>query len=221
MMLKRIKFGVYVLALVAAAASAAVSAHAQQAHSHTHAQSESQPQKSKTDAHDTTMQHDAMSHETCPMRKGEQAKTPDGAGVHAGHLASVNARGEQGMGFSQSETTHHFLLMSDGGAIQVEVNDAKDAASRDRVRGHLAQIARMFAEGNFETPMFVHDQVPPGVNVMRKLRAEIAYKYEETEGGARVRVSTRNGEALAAIHDFLRFQIVEHQTGDPLTVGAR
>jgi hypothetical protein len=214
-MLKRIKFGVYVLPLVAAA-SVAVGVYAQQpAHSHTHARSEGQPQ-SKTDRHGATMSHDS-----CPMMKGEQAKTPGGAGAHAGHLAEVNARGERGMGFSQSATTHHFLLMNDGGAIQIEANDAKDAANRDSIRGHLTHIARMFAEGNFDTPMFVHDQVPPGTSVMQKLKSEVAYKYEETNGGARVRISTRNGEALSAIHDFLRFQIREHQTGDPLEVGAR
>jgi hypothetical protein len=218
-MMKRIKFGAYILP-AAAAATVAVGVYAQQpAHSHTHGQSESQP-RSKTDRHGA-MSHDTMSHESCPIRKGAQAKTPDGADTHAGHLASVNARGEQGMGFSQTATTHHFLLMPDGGAIQVEVNDAKDAASLDQVRTHLARIAGAFAAGDFDTPVFVHDRTPPGVAVMQKLKGEIAYKYEETRGGARVRVSTRNEEALAAVHDFLRFQIKEHRTGDSLEVGAR
>ncbi|HEX8162170.1 MAG TPA: hypothetical protein VF538_09875 [Pyrinomonadaceae bacterium] len=212
-MLKRIKFGVYILPLVAA--SVAVGVRAQQTHGHTHDQAAGQPQ-GRTDRHGTTMSHDS-----CPMMKGEQAKTPEGAGVHSAHLAAVNARGERGMGFSQSATTHHFLLTGDGGAIRVEADDAKDTASRDQIRGHLTHIARMFAGGNFETPMFVHDQVPPGVGVMQRLKAEIVYKYEETDKGALVRISTRNGEALAAIHEFLRFQIDEHQTGDPLEAGRR
>jgi hypothetical protein len=38
--------------------------------------------------------------------------------------SDLNHRGEQGMGFSQAATTHHFLLKSDGGVIQVEVNDS-------------------------------------------------------------------------------------------------
>jgi hypothetical protein len=215
-MMKRTKFAIYFLSAVI---SVAVGVRAQQQHTHSHTESQPQPQ-SKTDAHGA-MSHDKMSHESCPMMQGAQAKTPDGAGSHAGRVAEMNARGEQGMGFSQTATTHHFLLMPDGGAIQVEVNDAKDAVSLDQIRTHLAQIAGAFAAGNFETPMFVHDQVPPGVAVMQKLKAEIAYKYEETQNGARVRVSTRNPEALAAVHDFLRFQIKEHQTGDPLEVPAR
>ncbi|MDT7602646.1 MAG: hypothetical protein QOF61_643 [Acidobacteriota bacterium] len=218
-MLKRTKLAIYLLTAVAAI-SVAVSAYAQtQTHSHTQTQPQSQAQTQppdKTDQHGTTMSHDS-----CPMMQGDKSHAPDGADAHAAHLASVNARGEQGMGFSQTATTHHFLLMSDGGAIQVEVNDPKDASSRDQIRMHFAHIAEMFAAGNFDTPMFVHDQVPPGVAVMQKLKAEIAYRYEETQDGARVRISTRNREARAAVHSFLRFQIKDHQTGDPLEVSAR
>jgi hypothetical protein len=64
--------------------------------------------------------------------------------------------------------------------------------------------------------MFIHDQVPPGVDAMKRLKAEISYEFEKTESGARVRIKTNNAEALAAVHDFLRFQIKEHQTGDAL-----
>jgi hypothetical protein len=38
------------------------------------------------------------------------------------------------------------------------------------------------------------------------------------ERGGRIRIETDSPEALAAIHDFLRFQIKDHETGDPLTV---
>jgi hypothetical protein len=66
--------------------------------------------------------------------------------------------------------------------------------------------------------MFIHDQTPPGVLVMQRLKAEIKYEFEKTERGGRVRITTGNAEALAAIHDFLRFQIKEHETGDSLEV---
>ena len=77
------------------------------------------------------------------------------------HSMDMQGRGDEGMGFSQTKTTHHFILAKDGGAISVEANDANDTASRDQIRMHLAHIAKMFAEGNFDIPMFVHDQVPP------------------------------------------------------------
>jgi hypothetical protein len=34
------------------------------------------------------------------------------------NVAGVNARGDQGMGFTHEETTHHFHLLADGGAIE-------------------------------------------------------------------------------------------------------
>jgi hypothetical protein len=40
----------------------------------------------------------------------------------------------------------------------------------------------------------------------------------ETENGGRVLIETKDAEALAAVHEFLRFQIEDHQTGDPTEV---
>ena len=134
--------------------------------------------------------------------------------------AAMNERGEQGMGFSQTATTHHFRLRKEGGEIEVEANDAHDTASRDQIRMHLQHIAASFANGDFDIPMFVHDQVPPGVDTMRQLKGAISYKFVETEHGGRVRIDTKDAAALAAIHEFLRFQIKEHHTGDPLAAPA-
>jgi hypothetical protein len=80
---------------------------------------------------------------------------------------------------------------------------------------HLSHIAGMFAAGNFEAPMLIHGQVPPGVPVLEKLKSEVRYKFEEIDRGGRVRISTKNADALQAVHEFLRFQISDHQTGDP------
>jgi hypothetical protein len=66
--------------------------------------------------------------------------------------------------------------------------------------------------------MLIHAQTPPGVPVMQKLKSEIEYRFEETERGATIHISTTNSEALQAIYEFLRFQIKEHQTGDALDV---
>ena len=143
---------------------------------------------------------------------------PQESNTHQTHQAGVHERGNKAMGFSQHAATHHFRLTPDGGAIEVEANDPKDTATRDKIRMHLEHISQMFADGNFDAPMFIHDQTPPGVPVMKRLKAEIKYEFEQTERGARVRIKTSNQEALAAIHDFLRFQIKEHETGDPLEI---
>ena len=124
------------------------------------------------------------------------------------------ARGNKAMGFDAAKTTHHFTLSAAGGEIEVSANDATDAASRDEIQQHLQHIARKFKEGDFDIPMFVHGQVPPGVPAMKRLKGAITYEYVATEHGARVVISTRNAEAIEAVHEFLRFQIQEHRTGD-------
>jgi len=131
----------------------------------------------------------------------------------------MNERGDHVMGFDHTKTTHHFRLLANGGSIEVAANSTQDKQSRDQIRMHLGHIAKMFADGNFNAPMLIHDQVPLGVPVMQKLKSDIQYKFEETEQGARIRISTDSPAALHAIHDFLRFQIKEHKTGDPLDVG--
>lgn len=144
----------------------------------------------------------------CPMH--EQAKTSQSDPHHQG----VVKRGDEVMGFSHEKTTHHFRLYPDGGAIEAEVNDAKDTASRDQIRSHFGHIATMFAEGNFSAPMLIHSQNPPGTEVMKRLRNAIEYKLESTEKGARIRITTKDAEPLRAVYEFLRFQITDHQTGD-------
>jgi len=128
----------------------------------------------------------------------------------------MNKRGDHVMGFDHMKTTHHFLLQEQGGSIEVTANNADDVESSKQIRMHLKHIAMMFAEGNFKAPMLIHDQTPPGVPVMQKLKGEITYDFEEIDRGAAVRISTKNPTALKAIHDFLRFQIKEHKTGDLL-----
>jgi hypothetical protein len=145
----------------------------------------------------------------------EQNPSPTPAPEMKGmEMEAMNQRGDQVMGFDQTKTTHHFRLTETGGVIQVEANEASDTKSRDQIRMHLGHIARMFAEGNFKAPMLIHAQAPPGVSTMKSLKAEIEYKFEETERGARVIIKTSNQQALEAIQDFLRFQIEEHRTGD-------
>jgi hypothetical protein len=130
------------------------------------------------------------------------------------HHEGVNQRGDQVMGFSHEKTTHHFRLYPDGGAIEVQVSDPRDTASRDQIRTHLAHIARMFAAGDFNAPMLIHDRVPAGVSTLKRLRSSLSYEFQETDQGGRVRITTHNAQTLKAVHDFLRFQITDHQTGD-------
>lgn len=148
----------------------------------------------------------------CPMHEQHRASTA----AHDHAKQDLDRRGDQGMGFAQDKTTHHFLLFADGGAIQVAANSTDDNNSIGQVRKHLLHISHAFQSGDFSIPMFVHDQTPPGVPVMIKLKDEIHYTYEELKQGGQVVIRSDNADAVRALHDFLRFQITEHKTGDPL-----
>jgi hypothetical protein len=134
---------------------------------------------------------------------------------------TMEQRGAHAMGFDQEKTTHHFLLYKVGGAIDVSVKDASDAANRDAIRAHLPHIAMLFGQGTFDLPHFIHGTDVPGTATMTRLKARIAYRYRETSAGGRVDIVTTDPEALPAVHAFLRFQITDHKTGDSLEAGTR
>ena len=144
--------------------------------------------------------------------------------THEEHLAQMQKeadmkrRGAAAMGFDQDATTHHFVLTSTGGYIQVQVNNPADGANRDRIRTHLRAIADEFASGDFSKPLMTHAENPPGVEAMKRSKAAIRFAFEESETGGRVTITTADMTALTAVHDFLRYQIKEHATGDRLDV---
>jgi len=137
---------------------------------------------------------------------------------HQQHMADVKQHGAEAMGFDQDKTTHHFRLYKDGGAVEVAVKDPADTSSIGQIRDHLKQQAKKFAAGDFAVPQHTHGQMPPGVDTMTRLRSTIRYEFQSTEGGGRLRITTADAQALAAVHDFLRFQIEDHGTGDKTTV---
>src|SRR5438132_398413 len=97
---------------------------------------------------------------SCPMHKEHMKAASQ-------HQVDVEKHGDEAMGFPHDKTSHHFRLYSDGGAIEVIVNDSKDSQNVQAIRSHLTHIVTMFSNGEFSLPMLVHDQVPPGVPVMR------------------------------------------------------
>ena len=137
--------------------------------------------------------------QSCPMHKEHMKEA-------AQHQADVEKHGDEAMGFPHDKTTHHFRLYSDGGAIEVTVNDKKDSQNLQAIRSHLTHIVTMFSNGEFSIPMFVHDQVPPGVPVMKEKHAEISYTFEELPAGGRVRIKTENRDDWTRFMSFFAFR---------------
>ena len=147
--------------------------------------------------------------------------------THEEHLkqmekdAELKKRGAAAMGFDQDKTIHHFRLAPDGGSIEVTANDPADAPTLAAVRAHLKEIAGDFSKGHFDKPFATHGEVPPGVPTLKARRDKVTYRYEDLAAGGRVVIATPDARALSAAHEFLRYQIREHATGDPTTVSNR
>lgn len=148
---------------------------------------------------------------------GDPGAAQTGGQTHAQHMAQK--RGDKAMGFDQTRTSHHFRLSPKGGSIEVHVKDPADREERDRVIAHLKVIADQFAKGDFSIPVAVHAEEPAGVPLLKQYATSIKYELVADDLGGRVTISTTSAGALAGIHQFLRYQIKEHHTGDPLTVG--
>jgi hypothetical protein len=154
----------------------------------------------------------ASPEQSCPMHASHMASDA--------HHASVESHGDHTMGFPHDKTTHHFRLSQNGGSIEVTANDPKDAANIEAIRMHLAHITKAFADGDFFAPILVHSTTPPGVTSMKLLKDKISFDYKALDNGGRVNIAAEDPLALAAIHDFLRFQITDHATGDSLDIDA-
>jgi predicted lipid-binding transport protein (Tim44 family) len=153
---------------------------------------------------------------SCPMHAqhmAEAEKEQVAADGSAQHGAEVNHRHDT-FGMPHTASTHSFRLFADGGAIELRSNIADDEKAVETIRTHLQQVAEQFKDADFSTPAFVHGHAPDGVASMGKLRADIAYRYEELPAGGRIRITTKSAPALAAVHDFLRFQVTEHRTAN-------
>lgn len=145
------------------------------------------------------------------------AQQPPATDAHG----QMNARGAHVMGFDQDKTVHQFRLHTDGGAIDIRVRDRDDRVNLAAIRSHLPHITEMFGAGNFEAPMVIHAAGVPGTSVMTARKDRIRFAYVETPQGGRVDIFTTDAEALKAVHEFLRFQIADHRTGDSTAVTRR
>jgi hypothetical protein len=128
-------------------------------------------------------------------------------------FAKVQQRGESAMGVNQYTSQHIFEPLPDGGRVVLQRKES-DPAGEATIRAHMRTISVAFSRGDFALPGFVHSTSKvPGTEVMRRLRKDIAYSPRDLPGGGEVVISSRNPEAVAAIHEFLAFQRMDHRAG--------
>jgi hypothetical protein len=127
-------------------------------------------------------------------------------------FVALQERGRTAMGVDQYASKHRFDDLPDGGRIELR-QSAPDSAGTAIIRAHLAGIARAFKAGDFTIPGVVHAGAVPGTQVMARKQELIAYRFRPLPGGGEVRLTTRDADALRAIHQFLGFQRGEHRAG--------
>ena len=128
-------------------------------------------------------------------------------------FATLQQRGEKAMGVNQYTSQHVFEPLSDGGRIVLQ-REASDSVGVAAIRAHMDTISRSFGNGDFAVPGFVHATGDvPGTAAMKRLKAEITYTPQDLPGGAQVVISTRNPQAVSAVHEFLAFQRMDHRAG--------
>lgn len=134
-------------------------------------------------------------------------KSPDDSA-----FAALQERGKAAMGVDQYTSVHLFDALPDGGRIELQ-RPAGDSADVKQIREHLQEIAGMFKKGDFSTPQFVHMRDVPGTRVMATKKSAIRYVYSPLPKGGELRMTTKDPEALAAIHEFMAFQRGDHRAG--------
>jgi hypothetical protein len=158
--------------------------------------------------HRAMMSSGTMMHRM-PIDTAASAHAAHAAHVADSSFAALQARGKVAMGVDQYTSTHHFDPSPDGGRIELQ-RDVDDTAGVAQIRAHLQAIAKAFAAGDFTTPAFVHMQDVPGTSVMAAKRAAITYTYRALPRGGEVRITTKDRDAISAIHEFLAFQRKDH-----------
>jgi hypothetical protein len=134
------------------------------------------------------------------------------AGADSG-FAALQQRGKSAMGVDQYTSAHVFEPLPDGGRIVLQTQET-DSLGEATIRTHMRTIATAFASGDFAVPGFVHAMSDvPGTAKMKELRSDITYTERDLPRGGEVAITTKNPAAVAAIHDFLAFQRMDHRAG--------
>jgi hypothetical protein len=114
------------------------------------------------------------------------------------------------MGVDQYTSSHVFESLPDGGRIVLQ-RDSIDAAGTAVIRAHMQDIAARFSAGDFTIPGMVHAQQVPGTSTMAARRDRIRYAADTLPRGGQVRITTTDSMAVAAVHEFLVFQRMDHR----------
>jgi hypothetical protein len=128
-------------------------------------------------------------------------------------FAEVQRRGATVMGVDQYTSKHVFEDLPDGGRVVLDREDASDTVAIRTIRAHMRDIEAAFRKGDFAAPGLVHAREVPGTRVMSERQSAISYVASDRPRGAELRIQTTDPKAIAAVHEFLKFQRGDHRAG--------
>ncbi len=128
----------------------------------------------------------------------------------------LDARFSKALGTDTNKVTQHYHLVKNGGVIEFAAKDPSDTATIVAIQKYLNAQKDLFEKGKTDADADAHGRIPDGLPVLKKLRNEITFFAVKNEDGAVLRMFTTNLQARQAIQEFMKFEINEHKTGDPL-----
>lgn len=110
-----------------------------------------------------------------------------------------------------------FEPLQTGGRIELQTEATDDERVR-RIRRFVRDLMLALRSGDFSAPPVTHLSTVPGAEAMAARRGVIYYSYRELPGGAELLITTRDLDAVRAVHNFLLFERSEPRgriIGDP------
>ena len=119
--------------------------------------------------------------------------------------------------YDRHRVVHHFYLYTDGGLMTLAVSDPSDAETRKAVRACVQRVSQLMVMGDLAKLREQFGENVPGLDRIveaRARKATITVRSSTPDEGSQIILTTADPIALQALHDFLRFQIADLNTGD-------
>lgn len=128
----------------------------------------------------------------------------------ADRQAEVADRGAGVMPFDLDATTHRFDPTDTGLVQTVVADDPADATQVELIRGHIAEEADRFRQGDFGDPAAIHGDDMPGLAELEAGADAVAITLDDLPDGARLRFTTDDPALVDALHRWAEAQTMDH-----------
>jgi hypothetical protein len=134
----------------------------------------------------------------------------DEGGNRTDRQAEVAERGAEVMPFDLDATTHRFEPTGTGLVQTVVSDDPADAEQVGLIRGHLADEAERFRQGDYRDPAAIHGDDMPGLAELEAGAERVTVTLHEVADGARLTFASDDPDLVDALHRWGEAQTTDH-----------